>query len=134
MYDYECEIVRIIDGDSIVVNIDLGFGIFKTNVKIRLDGVDTPESRTRDLEEKKYGIMASDFVKKCLHIGSKYTLITVEDKAGKFGRVLGKIILEDGSILNDILIEKHLAVAYHGQSKEDIASNHISNREMLNNQ
>ena len=56
MYEYRCEVVKIIDGDTIRVDVDMGFGIWSRNETVRLYGIDTPESRTRDLEEKKYGL------------------------------------------------------------------------------
>ena len=95
VYEYSCKIVRVVDGDTVDVDIDLGFGIWMRNERIRLHGIDTPESRTRDLEEKKYGILAKEQVKYFLPEGSIQTLITVKDKAGKFGRILGKFKLED---------------------------------------
>ena len=131
MYEYRCKIKRVVDGDTVDVDIDLGFGMWIHNERIRLYGVDTPESRTRDLEEKKYGLLAKSFVLKYLPEGSYQTLVTVKDKAGKFGRVLGKFKI-DLVFLNDLLVQTHNAVAYHGQSKEDIAEEHIKNRELVN--
>ena len=57
MYEYRCKIVRVVDGDTVDVDIDLGFGVWMHKERIRLHGIDTPESRTRDLEEKKYGLL-----------------------------------------------------------------------------
>ena len=131
MYEYRCKIRRVVDGDTVDVDIDLGFGMWIHNERIRLYGVDTPESRTRDLEEKKYGLLAKSFVLKYLPEGSYQTLITVKDKAGKFGRVLGKFKI-DLVFLNDLLVQTHNAVAYHGQSKEDIAEEHLKNRKLVN--
>ena len=143
MYEYRCIIVKVIDGDTVDVDIDLGFGVWMTNERVRLYGVDTPESRTRDLEEKKYGLLAKSFVLKYLPEGSYQTLVTVKDKAGKFGRVLGKFKVELGEdavapaspldlvFLNDLLVQTHNAVAYHGQSKQEIAEEHIKNRELV---
>ena len=85
MYEYRCKIRRVVDGDTVDVDIDLGFGMWIHNERIRLYGVDTPESRTRDLEEKKYGLLAKSFVLSYLPEGSYQTLVTVKDKAGKFG-------------------------------------------------
>ena len=62
MYEYNSKILRVVDGDTIDVDIDLGFGITMVNQRIRLQGVDTPESRTRDLEEKKFGLLAKKIV------------------------------------------------------------------------
>ena len=144
MYEYRCKVVHIVDGDTVDVDIDLGFGMWIHNERIRLYGVDTPESRTRDLEEKKYGLLAKSFVLKYLPEDSYQTLVTVRDKAGKFGRVLGKFVVEIGddavapsspfdlAFLNDLLVQTHNAVAYHGQSKEDIAEEHIKNRALVN--
>ena len=62
MFEYNCKIVRVVDGDTVDVNIDLGFGLWIHKERIRLYGIDTPESRTRDLVEKKYGLFAKKFV------------------------------------------------------------------------
>ena len=144
MYEYRCKIRRVVDGDTVDVDIDLGFGMWIHNERIRLYGVDTPESRTRDLEEKKYGLLAKSFVLKYLPEGSYQTLVTVKDKAGKFGRVLGKFKVELGedagginspldlAFLNDLLVQTHNAVAYHGQSKQEIAEEHLKNRKLVN--
>ena len=131
MYEYRCKIVKIIDGDTVDVDIDLGFGVWMHKERIRLYGIDTPESRTRDLDEKKYGLIAKSWIEKFMPLGSMQTLITQKDKSGKFGRILGKFRVNDGSydiILNDWMITNHHAVAYYGQSKQDIAEQHIINR------
>ena len=131
MYEYRCKIVKIIDGDTVDVDIDLGFGVWMHKERIRLYGIDTPESRTRDLDEKKYGLIAKSWIEKFMPPGSTQTLITQKDKSGKFGRILGKFRVNDGSydiILNDWMISNHHAVAYYGQSKQDIAEQHIINR------
>jgi len=136
MYEYNCKIVRVVDGDTVDVDIDLGFGIWIQKERIRLYAIDTPESRTRDSMEKIFGKMASAIVEKFLPLGSIQILQTVQDKAGKFGRVLGKFKIFDGkndreTTLNEWMIENHYAVAYHGQSKEDIADEHLKNYEHL---
>ena len=131
MYEYRCKIVKIIDGDTVDVDIDLGFGVWMHKERIRLYGIDTPESRTRDLDEKKYGLIAKGWIEKFMPVGSMQTLIRQKDKSGKFGRILGKFRVNDGSydiILNDWMISNHHAVAYYGQSKQDIAEQHIINR------
>jgi len=131
MYEYRCKIVKIVDGDTVDVDIDLGFGVWMHKERIRLYGIDTPESRTRDLDEKKYGLIAKSWIEKFMPLGSMQTLITQKDKSGKFGRILGKFRVNDGSydiILNDWMISNHHAVAYYGQSKQDIAEQHIINR------
>ena len=132
MYEYKCKIIKVIDGDTTDVDIDLGFGVWLHKQRIRFYGIDTPESRTRDLEEKKYGLAAKEYVKAHIPVGSTQTLVTVKDGKGKYGRILGQLKLEDGTILNENMISEHHAVAYHGQSKEEIAEGHIANREFVN--
>jgi len=130
MYEYQCKIVKVIDGDTTDVDIDLGFGVWLKKQRIRFYGVDTPESRTSDKEEKVYGLMAKEFVLKHLPIGSTQTLRTKRDGVGKYGRILGEFVVND-TTLNQLLIDTHNAVAYYGQSKEDIAEEHIKNRELV---
>ena len=132
MYEYKCKILRVVDGDTTDVDIDLGFGVWLHKQRIRFYGIDTPESRTRDLEEKKHGLAAKEYVKSHIPVGSTQTLVTVKDGKGKYGRILGQFKLEDGTILNENMISEHHAVAYHGQSKEEIAEGHIANREFIN--
>lgn len=131
MYEYKCKILRVVDGDTTDVDIDLGFGVWLRKQRIRFHGVDTPESRTSDKEEKKYGLAAKQFVKDHMPVGSTQILVTAKDGKGKYGRILGKFKLEDGRILNEMMIEQHHAVEYFGQSKEDIAEGHIKNREFI---
>jgi|TARA_R100001510_G_C7607330_1_gene171973 micrococcal nuclease len=129
MYEYKCHITRIVDGDTVDANIDCGFDIiFKS--RIRLYGVDTPESRTRDLDEKARGKMASAFLQEQINKAELVKVKTKLDKKGKFGRVLGSIIADDID-LNQAMIEKNLAVAYFGQSKDDIEAEHLVNRQKL---
>ena len=133
MYEYRTKVVRVVDGDTVDVDIDLGFGVWLRKSRIRLLGVDTPESRTRDLEEKKYGLAAKDFLISCL--GEEPILKTTKDGKGKFGRILGEFLVDDGEgrvrSVNDWLISEHHAVRYMGQSKDDIAEQHLKNRELV---
>jgi micrococcal nuclease len=129
MYDYRCKIVRVIDGDSILVDIDLGFNHWIHDESIRLFGVDCPECRSRDKDEKAAGLAAKDYVKGLLHDGGTYTLTTKEK--GKFGRYLGVIKLEDGTSINGELVKENLAVAYHGQNKSEIQNAHKENYKKL---
>ena len=136
MYEYSCTIVKVVDGDTADVDIDLGFGVWLKKQRIRFYGIDTPESRTRDLEEKKYGLMAKDIVLHYLPIGSKQTLRTRQDGKGKYGRILGEFIIHDGKTdsqmtINNWMIREHYAVAYFGQSKADIEDEHIVNRSLV---
>ena len=135
MYEYRCKVNRVVDGDTVDVDIDLGFGVWLKKERVRLYGIDTPESRTRDKVEKKYGLAAKDFVVKFLD--DEYILLKTKeyDAKGKFGRILGELwrTTDFGTkkSLNDYMIEKHHAVAYHGQSKKDIAEEHIKNRPFI---
>ena len=136
MYEYKCKIDRVVDGDTVDVDIDLGFGIWLRKERVRLYGIDTPESRTRDLEEKKYGLAAKLYVQSFLPVGSMQTLRTQKDDKGKFGRILGEFVVYDAvtdssRTLNQIMIDRHYGVEYHGQSKNDIAEEHLRNRELL---
>jgi micrococcal nuclease len=119
MYIYKARLDRVIDGDTIDVNIDLGFDI-QVKKRVRFVGINAPESRTRDLEEKARGLAAKDRVKTIL---SENDIFTIESKEiGKYGRVLGKIYLSkmDGKdcltqvCLNDQLIKEGHGVEYHG--------------------
>jgi len=136
VYEYRCKVTRVVDGDTVDVDIDLGFGVWLHKERVRLYGIDTPESRTRDLDEKKYGLIAKEHIKAFMPVGSMQTLVTVKDKAGKYGRILGKFLIYDKKTdaqmtINDWMIREHHAVAYFGQSKEDIAEEHLVNRKLL---
>ena len=136
MYEYPCKIVRVVDGDTADVDIDLGFGVWMKKQRVRFYGVDTPESRTSDKEEKIYGLAAKHFVENYLPKGSTQVLRTRKDGVGKYGRILGEFVVFDGSkdmetTLNKLLIDTHNAVAYFGQSKDDIEEEHIKNRSLV---
>ena len=132
MYQYRCQILRVVDGDTVDIDIDSGFGVWMRKQRVRLYGVDTPESRTRDLEEKKFGMMAKKYVKGYLPIGTDQILRTHKDGKGKFGRILGEFVVEEGmTTLNALLIKNHHAVKYTGQSKEMIAEQHLMNRRLV---
>jgi micrococcal nuclease len=107
MYEYNCKIVRVVDGDTVDVDIDLGFSHWIHNERIRLYGVDTPECRTRDDEEKAAGLLAKAFVEDALHVGGTYILSTREK--GKFGRYLGVIFVSDKTSINAALVTEHLS-------------------------
>ncbi len=131
---YKAKILKVIDGDTIDVDIDLGFSIVLHKQRIRLYGIDTPESRTSDKEEKIYGLMSKNYLKKYCPKGSTITLETTLDKKGKFGRILGTIIvnaLPKPFNINKRMIKEHLAVEYYGQSKEDIEQQHLVNRKKV---
>lgn len=118
-YRYKAEIIRCVDGDTVDAWIDVGFDM-RIKQRLRLHGIDTPETRTRNLTEKKVGMMAKARVQELLEVGETYPIWTVEK--GKFGRYLTKFYLDDKRrrCVNDMLIKEDLAVPYTGQSKSDI--------------
>jgi len=130
MYEYRARVTRIVDGDTIKCDIDLGFDLFLSNQTVRLYGIDAPESRTRDQEEKFYGNLAKQYLKDYCPKGSWITLKTHLDKKGKFGRILGELIVNRVSI-NELMIQENYAVEYHGQSKLEIDKEHLINRSAL---
>ena len=130
MYEYGCKVERVVDGDTIDVVLDLGFDIFH-KCRVRLYGIDTPESRTRDLDEKARGKMAGSFLKESIDAGDKVVIQTkLKDSKGKYGRVLGDVVVDNVNI-NQLMVDKHLAVKYFGQSKQEIEEEHLKNRQIL---
>ena len=135
MYEYKANLVKVVDGDTVDVDIDLGFGVWLKDERVRIMGIDTPESRTRDKVEKLFGLASKEYLKSMLPIGSMQVLKTEidrsgEDKKGKFGRILGDFLIDDKKA-TDILIENGYAVAYFGGSKDEIDMKHMANREKL---
>ena len=152
--DEPCEFIyritaveKVVDGDTIDAVIDLGFDVRLSN-RIRLLGIDTPESRTRDLEEKFYGKLSSAALKSRVHwaVVSDRDDIEIqlrcpeEDSRGKFGRILGELWIncsEDGhqyngwTNLNKWMCENGYAVGYWGQNKDDVEGEHMANRKLL---
>jgi len=131
-YTYKAECLRVVDGDTIDVRLDLGFNIYHKG-RVRLMAIDTPESRTRDLEEKKFGLLAKQYLKDWIH---QHDHILVEStEKGKFGRILGNIWNPDATeCVNTKLITDHHAVPYFGLSKEDVKAQHLANRIHLTEQ
>ena len=117
MFEYSAKVVRVVDGDTLDAEIDIGFDVF-VKKRIRLYGIDTWESRTRDLEEKEKGLAAKARLIELLEDnGNKFVLQSHE--LGKYGRVLGSIILDDDRDACDILMEEGHAYSYHGGNKEE---------------
>ena len=113
MYTYKAKLDRVVDGDTVDAHIDLGFDI-TIHKRIRLAGIDSPESRTRDLEEKARGLASKDKLIELLGDGN---FILESKEVGKYGRVLGTLIIEDINI-NDTLVEEGFAVEYWGGKKK----------------
>lgn len=135
MYEYRAELIKVVDGDTVDVDIDLGFGVWLKNERVRIMGIDTPESRTSDKVEKLFGLAAKNRVKKMLEkniVLKTFAAKDGEDMKGKFGRILGDFYIEsEGKLLTEVMIEEGHAVPYHGQSKDDIQEQHLANRERL---
>ena len=132
MYRYKVYVTRVVDGDTVDVDIDLGFGMIYKKQRVRMMGIDTPESRTRDLEEKFYGKLSKAHLKKILD-GQEVQLVS-HDK-GKFGRILGELYIGSSNFsVNQQMIKEHHAVPYFGQSKDETEQGHLWNRAALNEQ
>jgi len=123
MYEYSAIVNRVVDGDTIDVTIDLGFKVWK-KMRVRMEGINTPESRTRDLEEKKRGLAAKDRLIEILEYNDNKCLLKVSG-VGKYGRALATVFVdslsplngEDGITTIDVnkqLIKEGHAVEYHG--------------------
>ena len=137
MYEYRVNIDRVVDGDTVDVDIDLGFGVWLRGERVRMMGIDTPESRTSDAVEKVFGKAAKAKLEELL--GETAILKTQvskdgEDMKGKFGRILGDFDVEFNGQMKpatDVLIETGHAVAYFGGSKEEVQMKHMANRSKL---
>ena len=130
-YKYHVKIKKVVDGDTVDVDIDLGFGVWLHKERVRIMGIDTPESRTRDKVEKLFGLASKQKLRDLLPIGSMQVLVVEEyDAKGKFGRILGDFEIEDKRV-TEILVEEGHAVAYFGGSKDEIALKHEANRQKL---
>lgn len=113
MYEYKVNVVRVIDGDTIVVDIDLGFEMWLRNQSVRLFGINTPEVRTRDEVAKKVGIFVKGEVERLVsESNNELTVTTVFDKNDKFGRILGIFKTNTNIVLNDYLLNERYAVKY----------------------
>ena len=129
-YSYRVKsIVKTIDGDTFDCIMDLGFDVL-LEARVRMMGIDTPESRTRDLEEKKFGLLAKEYLTEKLATEDLIVTTEVDNEKGKFGRILGWV-WANGINVNKQMIDENMAVAYHGQSKDDIEQAHLNNRKIL---
>ena len=129
MYRYKVDVRRVVDGDTVDVDVDLGFGMIYKKQRVRMLGIDTPESRTRDLVEKKFGKASKAHLTKILESGD---IEMVSHDRGKFGRILGNLYHGSSSYsINQQMIDEHHAVAYTGGNKEEIEKGHLANREIL---
>jgi len=139
MYEYKAKLIKVVDGDTVDVDIDLGFGIWLRNERVRIMGIDTPESRTRNKIEKLFGLAAKTRLKELLK--KDVVLKTFkgrggEDAKGKFGRILGDFNVyyhNDDRVcrVTEIMIKEGHAVEYHGGSKSDVDAQHLENRKRI---
>lgn len=138
MYQYKVKVVKVVDGDTIDVDIDLGFSTVLKKQRVRFLGIDTPESRTRDLVEKQFGKASKKHLKGLLESAESLSLIS-HDK-GKFGRILGEIIAHfneghpvyetEVNVNEQMILDGH-AVRYTGENKGLVEQQHLANRERL---
>ncbi len=134
MHEYKVNILKVVDGDTVDVDIDLGFGVWLRNERVRIVGIDCPESRTSDRIEKVFGEAAKQRVTSLL--SSEATLISQiskmgENMKGKFGRILGDFKTINDQIISTTLMEEGHAVAYNGGDKEAVQAQHLKNRQRL---
>lgn len=134
-YQYKCTFKKVIDGDTIIVDIDLGFNIILSDQSLRLIGIDTPESRSKDKIEKFFGLLSKKAVENFIN-NNKTNEFIIEttlnnDNDEKFGRILAKIYNNNKECLNDWLINNNYAVAYNGENKEKVKNLHLENRKKL---
>jgi len=134
---YDVVLLKSVDGDTVDVDIDLGFGVWLRNERVRIMGIDTPESRTSNEVEKLFGKAAKARLKELLQNGA--VLVTTEeasgeDMRGKFGRILGDFKLPDGRLVTEVMVAEGHCVPYFGGSKDDVQSQHAINRDRLLNE
>ena len=124
------KVIKVVDGDTIDVMLDLGFDIMYKS-RVRLFGIDTPESRTSDKVEKKYGLMSKKFLSDALKNATKISIKTYKgEETGKFGRILGDVWC-DGKSVNQLMCKVGHAVAYYGQNKSLVEKAHLKNRKRV---
>ena len=136
MYEYRCKIVNVYDGDTATVDIDLGLKSWRHGAKVRIGGIDTPEIRTRNKREKRFGYLARARMRELLPDGSIQILRTYSPKPDKYGRILGNFVIdaEVDLLASEVLITERLAVLYHGQNKKDVQDEHEANWDYLDSQ
>lgn len=108
LYQYRARLERVVDGDTIDCILDLGFDVFLRE-RVRLANINTPETRTKDLNEKKLGLEAKAFVEDLFKDKGESFTIETEYKKGKYGRAIGTITFNDGTNLNDFLVQEGIA-------------------------
>jgi micrococcal nuclease len=129
MYEYKVTLDRVIDGDTVDVDIQLGFKVVLSKQRIRLHGIDTPESRTRNKEEKVRGLLSKEYLK---NICESSTIRLRSKDRGKFGRILGVLYQDDETIsINQRMCDDGYAVPYFGGNKDELEALHMNNKQKL---
>ena len=133
MYEYKCKIIKVVDGDTVDVDLDLGFGVWLRNERVRIMGIDTPESRTSDKVEKVFGLAAKARLISLLGVDAilETQVHKGENMKGKFGRILGNFMTMNGEHCADVLMREGHAVAYSGGNKDANQMKHLENRQLL---
>ncbi len=133
MYEYIIKLNRVIDGDTIVADVDLGFGVWLKDQYIRLYGVDTPELKSKDKAHRAAGLLAktklTEFLSSAQGLSIKSENFEPEDD--KYGRILGTIITDRGENVNHYLLNNKYGVEYSGQNKAEVMKAHAANIEFL---
>ena len=130
MYKYRAQLLRVVDGDTADVMIDLGFDCW-IKQRLRFKGVDTWEKRTRNKEEKVRGLLSKSYLKDAIKKAKKLTIKTHKgSETGKFGRILGEVFA-DGVNLNLKMCREGYAVQYYGQNKSLVEAEHMANKKKL---
>ncbi len=104
MYEYKAKCLKVVDGDTVDILADLGFSVWK-KIRVRLDGINAPESRTRDLEEKKKGLASKARLQEIMDLNDNELLLKVNG-IGKYGRALGELMVDSVGGLQDISLTK----------------------------
>lgn len=135
MYEYKCIILEHIDGDTVDVDLDLGFGVILKDVRFRLTGIDTPEVNSTDPEERIFGQASEKRLTELLPVGSKVIVKSNINKSGKnvkekWNKWLGEFFV-NGQSVNNTMVNEGYAVKYFGQNKADLTVAHLSNRQKL---
>lgn len=134
MYEYRVKVLKVVDGDTVDVDIDLGFGVWIRGERVRIMGIDTPESRTANEVEKLFGLAAKKRLEELL---GEYSVLRTQvakdgtDMKGKFGRILGDFIDDGGQFVSRVLTEEGHCVPYYGENKELVQAQHEKNRQRL---
>ena len=133
MYQYKAKVLKVLDGDTVDIDLDLGFNIVLANQRVRMAGIDTPESRTANNEEKVRGMLSKKKLAEKLPVGSWVRIETQksDNNDDKFGRILAVFIMEDGTSLNQWMIDNNYAVLYQGENKELVQEMHQYNKKKL---